>query len=428
MQSTSSNNNHLVSLLLIGLLFSIFGFVTWLNGALIKFLQTACELNHQQASLVTFAFFISYFVMAIPSSGILRRTGFKRGMSIGLLTMAAGCLLFLPAAWQRSYPLFLIGLFTQGLGLAILQTASNPYVTIIGPLDSAARRISLMGICNKLAGALGAILLARLLLTPLDELQEHIIAATDLATKNQLLDTLTQQIILPYSIMSGFLVLVAIGIRRSPLPDLKDDSTAKASHDVPARSLSSHVYLFLGALAIFAYVGVEVIAGDYIIQYGTYLGQETGDETLKLFANYLTSVTLIFMLAGYGIGVLLIPRVISQEQALRINVLCSLALTGVILFTTGKVSVFSLAFLGFFHAVMWPAIWPMSIKGLGKHTKIGSALLVMGIAGGAVIPWFLGMLTDAYQGDMKAALWIMIPCYLYILFFAVKGHRIGAAE
>ncbi len=425
MQSTPSKDNHLTSLLLIGLLFSIFGFVTWLNGTLIKFLKTACDLNHQQASLVTFAFFISYFVMAIPSSGILRRTGFKRGMSLGLLIMATGCLLFLPAAWQRNYPLFLAGLFTQGLGLAILQTASNPYITIIGPIESAAKRISLMGICNKLAGALGALLLAHLLLTPLDELQEHITDAIDPELKNALLHTLTQKIIFPYSVMTGFLVLVAIGIRLSPLPDLKDDHTTTKTQDTPTRPLSSYTYLFLGALAIFAYVGVEVIAGDYIIQYGTYLGNETGNENLKQFANYLTSVTLFFMLAGYGIGVLLIPKYLSQEQALRINVICSLILTVIILSTTGKTSVFSLAFLGFFHAIMWPAIWPMSIKDLGPHTKTGSALLVMGIAGGAVIPWIMGMLTDAYHGDMKTALWIMIPCYVYILFFAVKGHRIG---
>ena len=425
MQSAPPRNNQLISLLLIGLLFSIFGFVTWLNGTLIKFLQTACELNHQQASLVTFAFFISYFVMAIPSSGILQRTGFKRGMSLGLLIMAIGCLIFLPAAWQRNYTLFLTGLFTQGLGLAILQTASNPYVTIIGPIESAAKRISLMGICNKLAGALGALLLARLLLAPLDELQGDIAVATDVALRNNLLHSLTQKIVLPYSVMAGFLALVAAGIWRSPLPDLKDDNTDTGVQDVPARPLSSYTYLFLGALAIFAYVGVEVIAGDYIIQYGTYLGNETGDENLKQFANYLTSVTLFFMLAGYGLGVLLIPKVISQEQALRINVICSLILTVIILTTTGKTSVFSLALLGFFHAIMWPAIWPMSIKGLGRHTKTGSALLVMAIAGGAVIPWFLGMLTDAYGGDIQKALWVMIPCYLYILFFAVRGYRVG---
>lgn len=425
MQQAPRKNGNLTSLLLIGLLFSIFGFVTWLNGTLIKFLKAACELNHREASLVTFAFFISYFIMALPSSALLRKTGFKRGMSLGLLVMAAGCLVFLPAAWQRSYPLFLTGLFTQGLGLAILQTASNPYVTIVGPIESAAKRISLMGICNKLAGALGAILLAQILLNPLDSLNEHIATVTGAAEKAALLDALTGRIIPPYSILAVFLALTAVAIRFSPLPDVQDDEPAVTGTAAPARPLRSYTYLWLGALAIFAYVGAEVLAGDYIIQYGTYLGGQTGDETLKQFANYLTSITLFLMLAGYGVGVLLIPGVISQEQALRINVVCSLVLTAGVLTTTGKFSVGCLALLGFFHAIMWPAIWPMSIKGLGKHTKTGSALLVMGIAGGAVIPSLHGILADSYNGNMQTAFWILIPCYLYLLFFAVRGHRIG---
>ncbi len=417
-------NHQTISLLIIGLLFSIFGFVTWLNGTLIKFLQTACELNHQQASLVTFAFFISYFVMAIPSSRILNRVGFKNGMSLGLIIMALGCLIFIPAASARNYSWFLAGLFTQGLGLAMLQTASNPYVTIIGPIESAARRISIMGICNKLAGALGAWMLARLLLRPVGALQLQIEQVQNAASKESLLNELTQHIVLPYSVMAIFLLLVAIGIRISPLPDLKDNQD-NVYNEATDRPLWSHSYLFLGAIAIFAYVGVEVIAGDYIIQYGTYLGNLTEDEKLQGFANYLTSITLLFMLAGYGLGVLLIPKYISQENALRFNVIASLILTILIQVTTGKFSVFCLAFLGFFHAIMWPAIWPMSIDRLGKHTKTGAALLVMAIAGGAVIPWLLGILTDKYHGDMRTALWIMIPCYLYLLFFATKGYRIG---
>lgn len=415
----TGNKSNLTSLLLVGLLFSIFGFVTWLNGTLIKFLQTACELNNTQASLVTFAFFISYFVMAIPSSSILKKTGFKNGMSVGLVVMAIGCVLFIPAAYQRNYMLFLIGLFTQGLGLAILQTASNPYVTILGPIESAATRISIMGICNKLAGVAGAAILAQVLLKPLDILNEDLKTVTDVAQRSDLLDQLTQRIITPYSILTAVLVVIAIAIRFSPLPDVKDDDDT-ATTVGGSRPLSSYTYLFLGALAIFAYVGVEVIAGDYIIQYGTYYG-------LKDFANYLTSITLFFMLAGYLLGIFTIPKIISQETALRINVIASIILSIVIVTTTGKTSVFALAFLGFFHAIMWPAIWPMSIKGLGRHTKIGSALLIMGIAGGAVIPYLKGLIADS-TGDLRHSFWIMLPCYVYLLFFAFKGYKIGYRE
>jgi glucose/galactose transporter len=416
MASNQSKSN-LVSLLLIGLLFSIFGFITWLNGTLIKFLQTACQLNNTQASLVTFAFFISYFVMALPSSAILRKTGFKNGMGLGLVVMAVGCLLFIPAAFQRNYMIFLVGLFTQGLGLAILQTAANPYVTIIGPIESAAKRISLMGICNKLAGALGSIVLGKILLDPLGQLNKDIEAAA--FDKEQLLNNLAHRIVTPYTVLTIVLVLVAIFIRFSPLPDVHDDDDETASAKETARPLGSYTYMWLGALAIFTYVGVEVLAGDYIINFGTYLGVPIE------FAKYLTSLTLFFMLGGYLLGVALIPKIISQEVALKLNVIGGLIFALGAVFLQGKAAVFCLAFLGFFHAVMWPAIWPMAIKGLGKWTKTGSALLIMGIAGGAVIPFLYSRWADAMGGNLQRAFLIMIPCYLYILFFALKGHKIG---
>lgn len=421
--TATRNNNQLTSLMLIGLLFSIFGFVTWLNGTLIKFLQAACELNNRQASLVTFAFFISYFVMAMPSSAILRKTGFKNGMGLGLLVMAAGCALFIPAAMQRNYNIFLAGLFTQGLGLSILQTASNPYVTIVGPIESAATRISIMGICNKLAGALGGILLAQLLLKPLDAVNKTLETVTNAAQRTTLLHELTQLIIRPYTALTFFLILVAIAIRLSPLPEVEEEE--KKAGGKPSRPLSAYTYLWLGALAIFAYVGVEVLAGDYIIKYGSQLAAETGDTTLAGLANYLTSITLFLMLGGYAVGVALIPRVLSQEQALRINVGFAILLSLGVVFLQGKASVICLALLGFFHAIMWPAIWPMSIKGLGRHTKTGSALLIMGIAGGAVIPFIHGVLSDANGGNLQQAFWILLPCYAYLLFFAVKGHLMG---
>lgn len=409
--------SNLVSLLLIGLLFSIFGFVTWLNGTLIKFLQTACDLNNTQASLVTFAFFISYFVMALPSSAILKKTGFKNGMGLGLLVMAVGCALFIPAAQQRNYQLFLLGLFTQGLGLSILQTASNPYVTIVGPIESAAKRISLMGICNKLAGALGSFILGRILLDPLKQINADIASAA--FDKEQLLNNLAQRIISPYLALSIFLVVVAIFIRFSPLPDVKDEDETALIPGHAERPLGSYTYLWLGALAIFAYVGVEVLAGDYIINFGTYLGVPIE------YAKYLTSLTLAFMLAGYGLGVLLIPKFISQEKALLLNVFGGIVFACGAIFLSGKIAVFCLAFLGFFHAVMWPAIWPMAIKGLGKWTKTGSALLIMGIAGGAVIPFLYSHLADNIGGNLQEAFIVLLPCYAYIMYFALKGHKIG---
>lgn len=405
------------SLVLIGFLFFIFGFITWLNGTLIPFLKTICELNHQQASLVTFAFFISYFVMALPSSAILRFTGYKKGMSMGLGIMAIGCLIFIPAAMQRTYNLFLLGLFTQGLGLSILQTASNPYVTILGPIESAARRISIMGICNKIAGFTSPIIFGALLLGNLDVLSNDLSAMHHTEDKEQLLSAISQRIVNPYLTLTAVLILAALFIWFSPLPDLKEETDRQESSSHTKDSIWAYPHLFLGTLAIFTYVGVEVLAGDYIISLGTYL------QLPLSYAKYLTSLTLFFMIAGYFVGVLLTPRYISQENLLKINLILSLILTLGLLSFQGEMAVIMLALLGFTHAIMWPAIWPMSLKDLGRHTKTGSALLIMGIAGGAIIPLIYGYLSDV-SGNLQLSFWIMIPCYLYMLYFAVWGHKI----
>jgi len=414
---TDKKQSYTTSLILVGLLYFIFGFITWLNGTLIPFLKAVCQLNNFQSYFVTFAFFISYFVMALPSSAILNKTGFKKGMSLGLLVMAGGALLFIPAAMQRNYMLFLTGLFTEGLGLAILQTAVNPYVTILGPAESAASRISMMGIANKAAGMILPAIMAGILLSGVDGINEQVNATTDIAQKEQLLNELAQRIINPYIVLAIVLVVLALLIRVSPLPDVNDTEENPDTDDSTHPTIWHHTYLILGALAIFFYVGVEVIAGDSIISYGTSMGIPIEE------AKWFTSFTLGCMVAGYFAGIILTPRIISQELFLRICTVLGLVLVVGVLTTTGKTSVYFLASLGFAHAIMWPAIWPMSLKGLGKFTKTGSALLIMGIAGGAILPLLYGKMVDI-SGN-RAAYWVMIPCYLYILFFAVAGHKIG---
>ncbi len=413
----SSKNSYITSLFLVGCLFFIFGFITWLNGTLIPFLKAACQLNNFQSYFVTFAFFISYFVMAIPSSVILKKTGFKKGMSLGLVAMAVGTILFIPAALQRNYALFLAGLFTQGLGLAILQTAVNPYVTILGPEESAARRISIMGVANKAAGILSPIILASILLSNIDGINDQLKTVTDSAARNQLLDELARRIINPYIVLTITLLVLALLIRISPLPEVDEEEENPDTEKAGTASIMHHPYLFLGAIAIFFYVGVEVIAGDSIISYGTYLGIPIGR------AKFFTSLTLGFMVAGYFFGILLTPKIISQETALKICGVLGIIFTVGVLTTSGITSVFFLAALGLAHSIMWPAIWPMSLKGLGKFTKRGAAFLIMGIAGGAVLPLVYGWLGD--RSNLQTAYWIMIPCYLYILYFAVSGHKVG---
>lgn len=408
-------------LAIIGSLFFIFGFVTWLSSVLIPYLQIACELNNFQSYLVAFAFYISYFVMAIPSAWVLKITGYKRGMSCGLIGVAAGSIIFIPAAFHREYSIFLLGLFVQGAGLAVLQTASNPYVTILGDVESAAKRMSIMGICNGVAGIIAPAILGAVILNNADALTESI-QHMDEAAKTAALNHLAQKVMLPYLIITIILVLLAIVIDRSGLPEIDEpeEEVADVPDQVAKTSVFHFPYLMLGVFTLFVYVGVEVIAGNTIISYGTYLG-------IKMSAaKFFTSFTLISMLVGYLLGIILIPKYISQQNALKYAALMGIAFALGAIFSSGLVSVLFVALLGLANSVMFPAIWPLSISGLGRFTKIGSSLLVMAISGGAVLPLIYGWLSDRFNAQQ--AYWLVVPCYLIIGWFAIKGYKIGRGK
>jgi FHS family L-fucose permease-like MFS transporter len=215
-----TTKSYWTSITIIGMLFFIFGFVTWLNGTLIQFLQTACELTPFEASLVTLAFYLAYFFMALPSSFVLRVTGYKNGMAIGLFVMTAGSLIFIPAAYSRMFGIFLTGLFVMGTGLALLQTAVNPYITIIGPRDSAAVRISIMGICNKMAGFISPLVLTALVMHGMDKYSVSNLNLLNDIQKLTALNDLAARLVWPYIIMAIALALLGIMIKFSSLPDM----------------------------------------------------------------------------------------------------------------------------------------------------------------------------------------------------------------
>ncbi len=393
--------NYVGPLLIIGALFFIFGFVTWVNSVLIAFFKQAFSLTSFQSTLVAFAFFISYTIMAIPSSAVLKRTGFKNGMSLGLLTMAVGTLIFVPAARSVSYPMFLVGLFIIGIGLTVLQTASNPYATILGPRESAAQRISFMGIANKLAGIISQFIFGGLLLSGAGEA----VSAASL-----------EKVVTPYMILTGVLVVLAGLVRFSNLPEVSEEQD-----DVPAESYATHTSvwqfpnLVLGVLALFCYVGAEVITGDLIISYGQAIGF-SNDE-----AKNFTTYTLVGLLAGYMLGIIAIPRFITQQKALLYGMVLALILTVGALVTDGFASVLCIALMGFAISPVWPAVWPLALNRLGSFTKLGSALLIMGISGGALLPLVHGYLTDAVSPKMAYAL--LLPLFGFILYYAASGHK-----
>lgn len=416
----SSNNKSVAfQITIIGMLFFIFGFITWANSSLIPYFKIACELGEGARSFyVASAFFAAYFFMAIPSSYILKLTGFKNGMALGLFIMAIGAALFIPAANARSYNLFLLGLFIIGTGLALLQTASNPYVTILGPIESAAQRISIMGICNKFAGILAVYVLGSITLKNADEVKAKL-ATLGVEEKNQMLNSFIQRVKEPYTIIAAALVLLAILILLIKMPDVNEEENAPdTSNSSSKTSIFQFPYLLLGALAIFFYVGVEVISYDSFTNFGEFLGYKI--EVARNFPTY----TGYALLAGYIFNIIAIPKFITQQKALFYFVILSMILVLLTVFTSGKTAIICFMLLGFSNSVMWPAIWPLAIEGLGKFTKIGSALLIMGIVGGAILPPFYGYIAGLL-GNKQTAYLIMIPAYLYILYYAISGYKIG---
>lgn len=412
-------NSYVFNLSIIGLLYFVFGFVTWLNSLLIPFLKTACQLPDSQAYWVTFAFYISYFVMSIPSSAILKRTGFARGMSLGLIVMAIGSILFLPAASSRNYLLFLVGLFIQGTGLALLQTAVNPYVTILGPIESAAKRMSIMGLFNKCAGMIGILLISSVLFSGMDALSAKIQTLSGAELEAELA-VLASRIQMPYIIITVLLCLLALMIALARLPEVKNEY--ENSETKQERSIFKIPYLWLGVLTLFLYVGVEVIAIDTL---GLYAVSQGISEDI---APKLGTFSLIALTIGYILGIILVPKHISQSQALSVSAILGFVFAIGALVSSGTTSIVFIILLSFAHAMMWPGIWPLAIDKLGSHTALGSAFLIMAIAGGAVLPLCYGQLVDCLDGNRHLPYIITLPCYAMILYYSVWGHKIGKSK
>ncbi|MEE8587932.1 MAG: glucose/galactose MFS transporter [Sulfurimonadaceae bacterium] len=419
----NAKQSSLIPMFIIGILFFIFGFVTWLNGSLIPFLKLICDLNDFQALFVTFAFYIAYTTMAYPMSFILTKSGYKNGMAIGLGIMAIGALLFIPAAFSANFLIFLVALFTLGSGLTILQTASNPYIVLVGPTESAAMRISIMGLINKSAGILAPLVFTALIFSDLGSFSKEVLTSAEI-------EILASKLIMPYLVMAVILTGLIFLVLFSSLPEIE---FADAEEDEERTNIFHYPQIVLGAIALFFYVGVEVVAGDTIGLFGQKLGVN----------NYtaLTSYTMVFMVLGYLIGVFGIPKYLSQEKALKYSAIGGFATIIALLFSSDQSEVIStvlwgwsglatipdpvalVAILGLSHALVWPAIWPLALEGLGKFTAQGSALLIMSIAGGAILPLVFGQMADI-GGDMQFAYVITIPCYLFILYYAIKGHKI----
>ena len=422
-----SRRNSVIPILIIGMLFFVMGFVSWVNSILIPYFKIACRLTNFQSYLVTFAFYIAYFLMSVPASFLLKKTGFKKGMMVGFLAMALGAFIFVPAALTRTYEIFLLGLFTIGIGLSILQTAANPYITILGPKERAAQRISMMGICNKGAGILAPIVFAAVILKATDTNLFRELGAMKEAERNIALDELIRRVIVPYLCMGGFLLGLGLIVRYSALPEINTERETKeiAAANADKNSIFQFPHLILGALAIFLHVGTQVIAIDTIIGYA-------GSMQISLMeAKIFPSYTLFATICGYIVGIVCIPKYIRQLNALRVCTILGLVFSSLIILARGPVVFFGhtadisicfLALLGLANSLIWAGIWPLALDGLGRFTKLGASIMIMGLCGNALLPLLYGYLADLY--NVRYAYIVLFPCYLYLVFYAFHGYRI----
>ena len=425
--SSLTRRDTIISIFIIGILFFIFGFVSWVNAILIPYFKIACELTHFQAYLMTFAFYISYFIMSVPSSYLLKKTGFKKGMMMGFWAMSLGALIFVPAALTRTYEIFLVGLFTIGAGLAVLQTAANPYITVLGPKESAAQRISIMGICNKGAGIIAPLLFAAVILKATDTDLFAQLSTMSESAKDAALDEFIRRVIVPYSCVAIVLFGLGLMVRFSPLPEIntEHESPELATANMGKTNIFQFPHLILGALGIFLHVGTQVIAIDTIIGYANSMNVPLMEA--KSFPSY----TLFATICGYIIGISLIPKYLSQVNALRICTILGTILTLLIIYAKGEirflghqtdVSIWFVVLLGLANSLVWAGIWPLALDGLGKFTKLGASIMIMGLCGNAILPLFYGHFADKF--DVRVAYWVLFPCYLYLVYYAVYGHKV----
>lgn len=422
---TAKARSSIVPMAIVAMLFFVLGFATWLNGSLMPYLKQMLQLTPLQASLVLFSFYIAVTFTALPSAWLIRRVGYKNGMALGMAVMMLAGLLYIPAAQTQTFALFLFAQLVIGAGQTLLQTAVNPYVVKIGPEDTAAVRISIMGILNKTAGVVAPLVFTALIVSGFT-------APADAVLTPEQIDAMAASLVFPYLGLAVFLGLLALAVKYSPLPELAKESE-RGTGIAQLKAVLAKPSLVLGVVSLFVYVAVEVIAGDTIGLFALSLGVER--------YTVMTSYTMACMVLGYVLGIILIPRVLSQQKALALSAVLGLVLTlAIVLGDTSSYWIANLvlvpfggtalpdtllfiAALGLANAIVWPAVWPLALSGLGTLTSIGSALLIMGIAGGAFGPLFWGLASSTGLGQQGAYL-VMFPCYAFILFYALKGHKL----
>lgn len=416
-----TRSQFILSMVMLGCLYFVFGLVSWVNSILVPYFKVACELQSEvQSYLAQFAFYIAYLVMTIPASALLNRVGYKKGALVGLWILALGAFLFTPAALTRTYNMFLVALFTMGTALAILQTVANPFVTIIGPMESAAKRISIVGICNKFAGILAPLIFSAIVIKP-NQAKFDLIQSGSLegAAKDAALSDLLHGVIPPYVVLGALLLIFGVVFYRSSIKDINPSRTSVAADAVQQgrKSVLSYPYLVLGVLALFCHLGTQALSINTIIPFAG----EIGVKATEIFP----SLTLACTLLGYFLGVILIPKHLSQQQTLKICTTMGCVFSVLVIVLPPQVGIWFLVLMGIPNSVIYAGIWPLAIHDLGKWTNLGSAILVMALCGSAIFPLVKAAIVDSTGCTLQMSYWILIPAFLYMMFYAFFGHKIN---
>ena len=398
-----------VPLMIVGVVFFVIGFGVGISGFLTPALRSAFNLTTGQSYLVTAAIFSAFVIFGRPTGWVIKKIGYRKAMMIAFFIMALGMWLFVPSSKAVSFPLFLVALFVGGIGNTLLQGAVNPYITILGPENTAAVRMSLMGIMNKMAWWIAPLFLGLFI---------------------DLTNVQVEDIIMPFYIVTGIMVILGIFVYFAPLPEVKaegedDDEAAVSSYAAGKTSVLQFPHLLLGVFALFVYVGIETLPMASIIDFA----RATFGDVPNL-QNYSKFVT-VGLVSGYIFGVIAIPRFISQQKALISFAVLGIGSSMLLIYLPAQYAFYALLLISFSNSLMWPAIWPLAMKDLGKFTKAGASMLIMAIVGGAVIPLVFGTIVDAVKtteqavvANYQTAYWIMVPCYVFILYFAISGHKI----
>ena len=414
-----TSKKYLTAFIIITSLFFMWGLAHNLNPILIPHLKKACRLTDLQSAFIDSAFFIGYFVMALPAGMVMKKMGYKSGIIIGLLLFATGAILFYPAAAVRTFPLFLLALFIIASGLTFLETAANPYVTVLGTPETATQRLNFSQSFNGLAATLAPLLGGIFILSGRSISDADLQALTPEAAE-QLLQSEAKSVQIPYLVIAGLVLLLAFIVWRSVLPEIKEEESEGQLSDATKKPIWKETNLMRGVVAQFFYVGAQVCITSFFIRFAG----KAAEVDEKTAAKFLSAAMLAFMIGRFAGTAIM--KFMAPSRLLLLYSMANILLLIVMVYFGGMVALYALIAVTFFMSIMFPTIFSLGIAGLGSQTKLGSSLIIMAIAGGALLPVIMGYVSD--KSNIQTAYLVPAACFVVVAWFALKSKSKDPVE